>query len=191
MFVCLSLKVLPGNPPQFISQRKLELYETFRMISWWSVKMIYDVKYNTLLQVLCQEPSTSSKYDLDHGRSLTHFKSCQRAEIWHTSKESHTMMIDVKDNPFPFQLGNYMSLGRDYMSIDKDCRSLRRNYRSLGISLVYPFSWEDQSHHQPDLIQSCLCWALAQSCPCCSSCIPELSPSRPSRSKDVLVCVCC
>ena len=61
--------------------------------------MIYDVKNDPILQASSQEPSTSSKYDFKDGGFLTHFCSCYRAEIWHTSQESHIMTIhDVKND---------------------------------------------------------------------------------------------
>ena len=62
--------------------------------------MIHDVKDDPILKDSSQEPSMSSKYDFEDRGFLMHFKYCLRAEIWHTSKESHIMMIhDVKDDP--------------------------------------------------------------------------------------------
>ena len=39
----------------------LDLHQTFRISSWLSINMIYDVKDNPILHVFSQEPSTSSK----------------------------------------------------------------------------------------------------------------------------------
>ena len=62
--------------------------------------MIQHVKDDLILQVSSQEPPASSKYDFDDGGFLTCFYSCWRAEIWHTSQESHIMTIhDVKNDP--------------------------------------------------------------------------------------------
>ena len=43
---------------------KSDLHETFRVSSWGSPKMIQHVKNDPILQVPSQEPSTSSKYEL-------------------------------------------------------------------------------------------------------------------------------
>ena len=62
--------------------------------------MIHDIKDDPIYQVPDQEPSASSKYKHEGQGFLTHFQTYQRAEIWHTSQESHTMMIhDIKDDP--------------------------------------------------------------------------------------------
>ncbi len=62
--------------------------------------MLQHVKDDPILQVSSQEPSTSSKYDFEDRGFLTHFYSYSSAEIWHTSQESHIMMIDdVKNGP--------------------------------------------------------------------------------------------
>ena len=61
--VCLLPKVLPGNTPQYLSQIKSELHETFRISFWGYPKMIQHVKDDPILQVSSQEPSASSKYD--------------------------------------------------------------------------------------------------------------------------------
>ena len=61
---------------------------------------IQDVKNDLILQVSSQETSTFSKYDFEDRGLLKLILSCQRAEIWHTSQESHIMTIhDVKNDP--------------------------------------------------------------------------------------------
>ena len=40
-----------------------DLHETFRITSLWSIKMIYDIEDDSILQDSSQEPSASSKYD--------------------------------------------------------------------------------------------------------------------------------
>ena len=69
MFVC-KRKCYRGNTPQYLSQMKLDLHEIFRIILLWSVKMIYNVKDDPILQDSSQEPSTSSKYGLQGRRVL-------------------------------------------------------------------------------------------------------------------------
>ena len=49
---------------QCFSQMESDLRETFGIGSWRSSKMIQYVKYDTILQVSSQEPSTPSKYGL-------------------------------------------------------------------------------------------------------------------------------
>ena len=89
-----------GNTSPYLSQMKSDLHETFRITSWGSPKMNQHVKDDSILKVSSQEPSTSSKYDFEDGGFLTHFYSCQRAEIWQTSQDSHIMTIhDVKNDP--------------------------------------------------------------------------------------------
>ena len=65
-------------------------------ISWRSMmsRMTSSSKYPVRNH---QHPSSM---DFEDGRFLTHFQSCYRAEIWHTSQESYFMtMYDVKNNP--------------------------------------------------------------------------------------------
>jgi hypothetical protein len=63
--VCLSRFCYRGNTPQYLSQMKSELHETFRISSWGSTKMIQHVKDDPILQVSSQDPSASSKYDFE------------------------------------------------------------------------------------------------------------------------------
>ena len=49
--------VLPGNIPEYLSQMKSDLHETFRISSWGSPKMIQHVKDDPILKV--------SKYDFE------------------------------------------------------------------------------------------------------------------------------
>ena len=69
LFVCVCVCLLrfcyQGNTPQYLSQMKSELHETFRICSWGSPEMVQHVKDNPVLQVSSQEPSTSSKYDFE------------------------------------------------------------------------------------------------------------------------------
>jgi hypothetical protein len=44
---------------------KLDLYETFRISFWGSLKLIQHIKDDPILQVSSQEPSASSKYDFE------------------------------------------------------------------------------------------------------------------------------
>ena len=57
--------------------------------------MTYDGKNDPILQDSSQEPSTSSKYDFEDVGFFTHFWSCLIAEIRHTCKDLHIMMIYV------------------------------------------------------------------------------------------------
>ena len=78
------------------------LHETFQINPQGSPKLIQHVKGDPILQVSSQEPSAPSKYDIKGKGFLTHFYSCQIAEIWHTSQELYIMMIyDVENDPFP------------------------------------------------------------------------------------------
>ena len=61
--------------------------------------MTLHVKDDPILKVSSQEPAVSSKYDLKDGGFLTHFYSYWRAEIQHTSQESHMTIHDVKNDP--------------------------------------------------------------------------------------------
>ena len=61
--------------------------------------MIPYVRDDHVLQVPGQEPSTSFKYGHKDRGFLAHFQSLWRAEIWHTSQESHIIIIhDVMDD---------------------------------------------------------------------------------------------
>ncbi len=45
MFVCLmSPKVLPGNTPQYLSQLKSDLHETFSILQDWSPELVNNVR---------------------------------------------------------------------------------------------------------------------------------------------------
>lgn len=62
--------------------------------------MMIHVINDSNLKVPGQEPPKFFKYGLQRRGALTHFQSCYRAEICHTSKKSHIMTIhDFKDNP--------------------------------------------------------------------------------------------
>ena len=50
---------------KYLSQMKSYLHKTFRITSWGSPKMIQHIKDDPILKVSTQEPSTSSKYDLE------------------------------------------------------------------------------------------------------------------------------
>ena len=74
--VCMSVSVSQlASRSQYIIQMKSDLYETFRIASLWSVKMIKDIKGDPILQDSSQEPSASSKYDFEDRGFLTHFYS--------------------------------------------------------------------------------------------------------------------
>ena len=59
--VCLSLCLsdTKSNTPQYLRQMKSDLHKNFRIILLWSVKMIYDIKDDPILQDTSQEPSAS------------------------------------------------------------------------------------------------------------------------------------
>ena len=79
---------------------KSDHHQIFRVSSWGSPKVIQHVKNYPILQDSSQEPSMSSKYGLEGWGVLDTLVIILRAEILHTSQESHMMMIyDVKEDP--------------------------------------------------------------------------------------------
>ena len=67
--VCLSHFCHKRDTPQYLSQMKSELHETFRITYWGSPKMIQHFKDDPIFQGSSQEPSTYSKYGL-RGRGV-------------------------------------------------------------------------------------------------------------------------
>ena len=58
LFDCLSRFVLPGHTHQYLIQIKSELHETFRISSWWSPELIYNVCVRASARVHAQHVNT-------------------------------------------------------------------------------------------------------------------------------------
>ena len=88
-------KCYRGNTPQYLSQMKSDLHKIFRIILLWSVKMIYDIKDDPILQDSSQEPSTSSKYGLQGQGVLDTLLI--KLESWNLA---HKSRITYHDSPW-------------------------------------------------------------------------------------------
>ena len=73
---CLLYFGLNCDKPQYLSQMKSDLHETFRITSLWYIKYIYDVREDPILQVPSQELQVctlrrgGSGHTSDHARDL-------------------------------------------------------------------------------------------------------------------------
>ena len=59
--VCLSLFVLPGNTPQFLSQMKSDLHEIFSILKDWSPELIKSVHVRARVHVHAQDVETCTQ----------------------------------------------------------------------------------------------------------------------------------
>ena len=79
LFLGFLMKYNPLYKWQYLSQIKLDLYETFRTTFWECPKMIQHSKVDQIILNSSQEPSTSSKYDHILDALLITLGSCKSA----------------------------------------------------------------------------------------------------------------
>ena len=112
-----------------------DLHKTFRISSWSSTNIIYDVKDDPILQVSVQKPSTSSKPQCD--QKLTLSRSLSELSLL-SQYDHHTYILDLRGCWYFIWTGHELGIGRGIFESGRANRGFN-NIISKGSGMNWGF----------------------------------------------------